>query len=95
LDAPTFARLLGPLAALVLAGGWVLAIAAFFLVGTETCVTTQVPLVGGIETCQDTTSTAVVMVAAIGFAATAGAVVLWALRYVITALSAIDDNTRP
>ena len=88
------ARLLRPTAFVVFAGGWVLAIASFFLIGTETCVTTQIPIVGGVETCQDTTATSVVLVAAVGLGATACAVVLWSISHVLAVLNDIAGNTR-
>lgn len=88
------ARLLRPAAAIVFIGGWIAAIASFFIIGTETCVTTDIPLVGGVETCQDTTATAVVIVGAIGFGATCCAVVLWAISHVLVVLNDISANTR-
>lgn len=78
------ARLLRPIAAVVFFGGWAFAIAAFFIVGTETCAETQVPLVGAVQTCTDTTLTVLVIVATIGFAATVGSLVLWALSYAVS-----------
>jgi hypothetical protein len=88
------ARVLRPLAAAVFLAGWAMAIASFFIIGTETCVTTNVPIVGGIETCQDTTSTAVVVVAAIGFGSTAASLVIWSISFVLIALEDIAANTR-
>jgi hypothetical protein len=86
--------LLRPLAAAVLVLGWVLAVVAYFAIGTETCVTTQIPIVGGIETCQDTTATAIIMVLAIGFGATLAAVLLWTLGQVLRVMAEIAENTR-
>jgi hypothetical protein len=88
------ARLLRPLASIVFVGGWAMAAASFFIIGTETCVTTQIPIVGGVETCQDTTGTSAVLVAAIGFGATGCAVVLWSISHVLTVLNDIAANTR-
>jgi hypothetical protein len=88
------AKLLRPAAIIIFIGGWIAAIASFFIIGTETCVTTQIPVVGGVETCQDTTPTAVVVVGAIGFGATGCAVVLWAMSHVLVVLNDISANTR-
>lgn len=85
---------LRPIAALVFVGGWVMAIAAYFIIGTETCATTDVPLVGAIETCTDTTSTVIVIVVAIGFAATVGSLALLVLSHVVDSLREIEANTR-
>jgi hypothetical protein len=90
MDARAFGNLLGPLSLLVLVGGWVLAGAAFFVVGTETC--TQVA--GVVEACQDTTPNAVILLTVIGFGATIGSLFLWALRHVLVVLSEIESNTR-
>lgn len=89
-----FARLLGPAAVAVFIVGWVLAVASFFVIGTETCAETSVPLAGDLTVCQDTTSSAVILVTAIGFAATVGSMFLLALRYVIVVLRDIEANTR-
>jgi hypothetical protein len=86
--------MLRPVAALVFVAGWAVAIISFFAIGTETCVTTQVPLVGGIETCQDTTSTAIIIVVAIGFGSTIAAVLLFALSHVLSVIEGIEANTR-
>lgn len=87
-----FAELLAPLAAAVFAGGWALAIAAFFVIGTETCARTQVPLAGSLEVCQDTTASTVLVLAVIGFLATIGSLVLLGMRYLL--LAADEKNTR-
>jgi hypothetical protein len=94
MNARSFAKLLGPLALLVLVGGWVLAIVAFFVVGTETCSTVEVPIAGAVEACQDTTPSAVILLTVIGFGATVGSLFLWALRHMLLALAAIEENTR-
>jgi hypothetical protein len=87
-----FPELLGPLAALVFVGGWVLAVAAFFIIGTETCADVKVPLAGSLEVCQDTTASTVLVVAVIGFLATIGAVVLYGMRLLL--LAVIEQNNR-
>jgi len=89
-----FANLLGPLGWLVLVGGWVLAVVAFLVIGTENCAAVQVPLAGDLEVCQDTTSQAVVLLTVIGFAATVGSLFLWALRYMLALMDEIEANTR-
>ena len=82
----------------MLVAGWILAVAAFFVIGTDTCaaVTTTVPLVGDVrsEVCQDTTSQAIILLVVVGFAATVGSLFLWALRYVLLSLAEIESNTR-
>ncbi|HVP04189.1 MAG TPA: hypothetical protein VMT90_00795 [Dehalococcoidia bacterium] len=93
-DARTFARLLGPLAAAVFVGGWVLAVAAFFVIGTETCDEVSVALAGSIKACRDTTSDSVILLTVIGFAATVGAIFLLAIRHLLFALADIEQNTR-
>ena len=94
MTARSFANLLAPLALLVLAGGWVLAIVAFFIIGTETCSAVEVPVVGVVEACQDTTPNAVILLTVIGFSATLGSLFLWALRHMLLALDQIEENTR-
>jgi hypothetical protein len=94
MDAQSFTRLLAPLGIAVFVVGWVLAVAAFFVIGTERCATVEIPLAGAFEACQDTTASAVVMLTAIGFAATVGAIFLFALRYFLGVLSQIEENTR-
>jgi hypothetical protein len=89
-----FAELLAPLAAAVFAGGWALAVVAFFVIGTETCAAVQVPLAGSIEVCQDTTSNAVILLTVIGFAATVGSLFLLGLRHMLLTLAEIEKNTR-
>jgi hypothetical protein len=85
---------LGPLAGAVLVLGWILAIAAFFVVGDETCTTTTIPLAGPIETCTDTTAVAVILVLVIGLGATLGSLFLLGLRFALSSLSSIEENTR-
>jgi hypothetical protein len=92
MDARQFARLLNPLAALVLVGGWILAVATFFIIGTETCAEVAVPLAGPIEVCQDTTPNAVILLTVIGFAATVGSLFLWALSHMIKLLADLADT---
>jgi hypothetical protein len=74
--------------------GWVLAVVAFFVIGTETCATTEIPLAGPIEVCQDTTPNAVILLTVIGFAATVGSLFLWALRYMILLMAELVDSRR-
>jgi hypothetical protein len=93
MTARSFARLLAPLGWLVLIGGWVIAVVAFLVIGTESCATVQVA-VANVEVCQDTTSQAVILLAVIGFAATVGSLFLWALRYLLAVLDDIESNTR-
>ena len=89
-----FARWLGAIAAVVFVLGWVLAIAAFIAVGDETCTTTQIPLAGQVVTCTDTKAVSVILVMVIGFGATLGSLFLLGLRYVLSSLDAIEENTR-
>lgn len=79
----------------VLVLGWIVAVVAFLVIGTEQCAKAALPLGGSIEICQDTTANAVVLLTVVGFAATVGSVFLWALRYIILAMQAIEENTRP
>jgi hypothetical protein len=90
----SYTRLLVPLAALVFAGGWVLAVVAFFVIGTETCASVQVPLAGSVQVCQDTTSNAVILLTVIGFAATVGSMFLLGLHFMLQTLGDIESNTR-
>lgn len=94
MNARAFADLLWPVGWAVLIGGWVLAVLAFFVVGTETCSEVTVPVVGVIKACQDTTSEAVILLTVIGFGATIGSLFLWALRHVLGVLNEINENTR-
>ena len=93
MDARAFVNLLGPLAILVLMGGWVLAVIAFLVVGTETCSEVTLPLAGVVKACQDTTAEAVILLTVVGFGATVGSLFLWALRHVLVVLSQIEENT--
>jgi len=95
MDVRSFGNLLGLLALLVLVGGWVLAVVAFLVVGTETCSEVTVPLVGVIKACQDTTAEAVILLTVVGFGATVGSLFLWALRHVLVVLNQIEENTSP
>ncbi len=90
----SFADLLVPLAWSVLIGGWVLAIVAFFVIGTEICTTVSVPLAGPIEACTDTTAQSVMLLVITGFVATIGSLFLWVLRHLLIVLSEIEENTR-
>ncbi len=91
-----FAQWLVPVGWLVLAGGWVLAVVAFLAIGTETCTTVNdVPLVGPLEACTDTTASAVILFVVVGFSATLGSTFLWTLRYALNVLEQIEANTRP
>jgi hypothetical protein len=94
MTARDYARWLGPLAALVLVGGWILAVVAFVAIGTETCTEVAVPLAGSVEACTDTTTSSVVLAVVIGFAATVGSLFLFALRFLLLTLADIADNTR-
>ena len=94
MTAHDYTRWLAPLAAIVLVGGWVLAIVAFIAIGTETCTTVAVPLAGEVEACTDTSATSVVLLVVIGFAATVGSMFLLGLRFMLQALSKIEENTR-
>ena len=94
MDARTFAGWLNPLAWLVLVGGWILAVIAFLVIGTESCATVQIPLAGPIDVCQDTTGQAVILFTVIGFGATIGSLFLWTLRHLLAVLGGIEANTR-
>lgn len=94
MSARDYARWLGPLAAAVLVGGWVLAVVGFLAIGTETCTTVPVPLAGPIEACTDTAATSVVLLMVVGFGATVGSLFLLALRFLLMTLADIADNTR-
>ena len=94
MTARDYARWLAPLSLVVLVGGWILAIVAFVAIGTETCTTVAVPLAGEVEACTDTSATSVVLLVVIGFAATVGSMFLLGLRFMLQALSKIEENTR-
>lgn len=94
MSAKSFANLLVPLGWAVLVGGWALAIAAFFVIGSQTCTTVTVPLAGNIKACQDTTAQSVILLAVVGFAATVGSLFIWALRHVLSVLAEIETNTK-
>ena len=94
MTARDYTRWLAPLAGLVLVGGWVLAVVAFIAIGTETCTTVGVPLAGEVEACTDTSATSVVLLVVIGFAATVGSMFLLGLRFMLQALSKIEENTQ-
>jgi len=94
MSARTFIQWLGPIAVIVLVGGWVLAVIAFFAIGKETCTTVEVPLAGAIEACTDTQATAVVLLTVIGFVATIGALFLLGLRFLLVLMEEIEANTR-
>jgi hypothetical protein len=94
MSARSFSSLLVPLAWAVLIGGWVLAIAAFLAIGTESCTQVAVPVAGSIEACQDTTAGAVIMLTVIGFVATVGSLFLWGLRHLLNVLADIEEHTR-
>lgn len=93
MDARNFVNLLGTLSLAVLVGGWVLAVVAFLVIGTETCSEVTVPVVGVVKACQDTTAEAIVLLTVVGFGATVGSLFLWALRHVLAVLSQIEENT--
>jgi hypothetical protein len=93
MTARAFGDLLGPLALVVLIGGWALAVLAFFVIGTETCSDVTVPIAGTVRACQDTTPNAVILLTVIGFSATLGSVFLWGLRHLLIVLSQIEENT--
>ena len=90
----SYTRLLVPLAAFVFIGGWVLAVVAYLVIGTETCANVQVPLAGTLEVCQDTTSNAVILLTVIGFSATVGSMFLLGLHFMLRTLAEIESNTR-
>ena len=94
MSARDYARWLTPLSAAVFVGGWILAVVAFLVIGSETCTTVAVPLAGPIEACTDTSATSVVLLVVIGFAATVGSLFLFALRFLLLTLADIEDNTR-
>jgi predicted secreted protein len=94
MTAASYTRLLKPLAALVFVGGWVLAVVAFFVIGTQSCANVQVPLAGTLQACQDTTANAVIMLTVIGFAATVGSLFLVAMHFLLLTLTDIESNTR-
>ena len=94
MNANGFARLLFPLAIAVFLGGWVLAVAAFFVIGTETCTDVRLGIAGNVQVCQDTSSSAVILLTVIGFAASVGSLFLLALRYMLLTLAGIEENTR-
>jgi hypothetical protein len=94
MSAQDYIRWLGPVAAIVFVLGWVLAIGAFFVVGDETCTTTNLGIAGQVETCTDTTAVSVILVMVIGFGATLGSLFLLGLRYVLSSLDSIEENTR-
>lgn len=93
MDNASFTRLLGPLSVAVFVGGWILAIASYFIVGTETCATVPVPLVGELEACQDTSATAILLVIIVGFVATVSATLLFAMHLILTAVN--ESKTGP
>ena len=95
MDARNFVNLLGTLSLVVSVGGWVLAVLAFLVVGTETCSEVTVPVVGIVKACQDTTAEAVILLTVVGFGATVGSLFLWALRHVLVVLNQIEENTSP
>lgn len=90
----SFPQLIFMLAWVVLIGGWALAVAAYFVIGSETCSEVQIPLAGSVEACQDTTAQSVLLFAVVGFGATVGSVFLFSLRWVLLTLQAIEENTR-
>jgi hypothetical protein len=94
MTAASYTRLLKPLAALVLVGGWVLAVVAFFVIGTQSCANVQVPLAGNLQACQDTTANAVVLLTVIGFGATVGSLFLLAMHFLLQTLTDIESNMR-
>ena len=94
MTAASYTSLLKLLAALVFAGGWALAIVAFFVIGTQSCANVQVPLAGTLQACQDTTANAVIMLTVIGFSATVGSLFLLAMHYLLLTLADIESNTR-
>ena len=92
--ARSFSDLLALLAWGVLIGGWIVAVGAFLIIGSESCAKVELPLAGGVEVCQDTTAQAVILLAVVGFGATVGSLFLWALRHVLAVLEQIESNTR-
>jgi len=94
MNTKSFAHWLGPIAAVVFVGGWILAIVAYAAVGDQTCTTTTIPLAGPVETCTDTTAVSVILVMVVGFASTLGSLMLLGLRFMLGTLDAIEENTR-
>src|SRR5712692_9193643 len=94
MDTRSFADWLSPLAWLVLVGGWVLAVVAFLVIGTETCTTVAIPLAGPLKACTDTTAQSVILLVVIGFGETIGSLFLWALRHLLAVLAEIETNTK-
>jgi hypothetical protein len=94
IDTLAFARLLRPIAVIVFVLGWALALAAFFIIGTESCATVAIPIAGNVEACDDTTADSVILLTVIGFAATVGSIFLWALSHLLYVLAGIESNTR-
>jgi hypothetical protein len=92
MDTRTYANLLGPLAVAVFIGGWILAVVAFFAIGTETCTDLSLGIAGRAQVCTDTTSSAVVLLTVIGFAATVGSMFLLALRFMLITLDDIREK---
>jgi hypothetical protein len=88
-----FVQWLAPLAAAVFIVGWVLGIVAFIAVGSESCTTTDLGIAQA-ETCTDTTAVSIILLMVVGFGATLGALFLLGLRYMLSSLDAIEDNTR-
>lgn len=86
-----YAQLLIPLAAAVFIGGWILAVVSYLVIGTETCAVVPVPLVGELEACQDTTSSAVILLVVVGFVGTMCSLLLLSMHFV---LRAIAENRR-
>lgn len=94
MNARAFEEWLGPLALVVLVGGWALAVVAFFVVGTETCTEVSLGVAGSVQACTDTTANSVILLTVIGFGATVGSLFLWALHHILAALNEIAENTR-
>jgi hypothetical protein len=94
LSSRQFAGLLVYAGWVVLVGGWALAIAAFFIIGRESCATVQLPLAGPLDICQDTTPQAIIVLAVVGLGATLGSIFLWSIRYLLLAAEAIEASNR-
>jgi len=89
-----FARWLVPIAFVVLIGGWILAIVAYFAVGSQTCTNVNLGIAGQVNACTDTGPTQIILASVIGFGATLGAIFLFGLRYLLGVLAEIETNTR-
>ncbi|SRR6266581_149615 len=89
-----FQRWLIPLSLLVFVGGWMLAIVAYFAIGSENCTNVNLGIAGQVNACTDTGPTQIILASVIGFGATLGSLFLFGLRYLLGVLVEIETNTR-